>query len=196
MRARAGLIGSIALLAALALPPARAWPQAAGMAGVGSTFQVTTRAKVDAVDPATRAVTLIGADGRRFTVIAGPRVINFARIKAGDRVLAHYQESVAYVLSPPSAKAPPSSITTTETAAPAGAAPAGSVGAKLVVTGLVIAVDPARHVIRVVDPTGGAVTTAHVSGADAIRNLGQIKVGDTITAVVSQALALAIEPAA
>jgi hypothetical protein len=46
-----------------------------------------------------------------------------------------------------------------------------------------------------VNPSGGGVYTIHVTDPARQALLGQLKVGDTVTAVVSQALAVSIEPA-
>lgn len=184
----AGLLGAPPL-------PIAAYAQGGNQSGIGASDTVTARARVQSVDAATRAVTLVGPGGRVFTVIAGPQVINFDKIKAGDTVLARYVESVVYVLSPPGTKPPPSSLTTASVGAAKGATPSGAISGKLVVSGLVVGLDPGTHTIDLVNPTGGGVVTARVRSKAALRNFGQIKVGDTITAVVSQSLAVSLEPA-
>ena len=73
--------------------------------------------------------------------------------------------------------------------------PAGAVGAKLVVTGLVAGIDPADHSLRLVDPSGGELHTVHVVSQAGLQNFGLIKVGDRITAVATQAIAAVVEPA-
>lgn len=54
--------------------------------------------EVVAIDPATRKVTLKGADGRTATVTAGPEVKNFAQIKVGDRIRVQYSQTLALAL--------------------------------------------------------------------------------------------------
>ena len=56
------------------------------------------------------------------------------------------------------------------------------------VTGLVVSVNPAAHTISLVDPAGA------VKDPQYQQLLGMIKVGDTITAYVSEALVAAVEP--
>ena len=63
------------------------------------------------------------------------------------------------------------------------------------VTGLVVGIDPGNHTLQMVDPSGGAVTTAQVTSEAGLRNFDLIKVGDRITAVISAALAVALDPA-
>ena len=76
-----------------------------------------------------------------------------------------------------------------------GERPAGGVGAKIIVTGLVVGVNPVAHTISLVDPTGGEVRTLNVKDQQYQQMMGSIKVGDTITAVISEALVAAVEPA-
>jgi hypothetical protein len=76
-----------------------------------------------------------------------------------------------------------------------GQMPAGAAGAKMVVTGLVVGVDPVAHTVSIVDRSGGAIRTVDVVDPERQKQLGQIKVGDTITAVISEAVAVGVEPA-
>ncbi|HEX3349776.1 MAG TPA: hypothetical protein VHS58_16925 [Acetobacteraceae bacterium] len=164
------------------------------MAGIGRSATITARATVQSVDPATRGITLVGPAGNQISLVAGPQVVNFDKIKAGDTVIVRYQESVAYVLSPPNTKLPESSLTGAAVGAPKGGTPAGAVARRLVVTGLVVGINPSDHSLQLVDPSGGALRTIHVVSAEGLRNFDMIKVGDTITAVASQAIAAAVEP--
>ena len=49
--------------------------------------------------------------------------------------------------------------------------------------------------VEIVNPSGGGVYTVNVTDPARQALLGNLKVGDTITAVVSQALAVSITPA-
>jgi hypothetical protein len=72
----------------------------------------------------------------------------------------------------------------------------GGVGVRLTkVSGLVVGLDMAAHSIDIVNPSGGGVYTIDVTDPARIALLSQLKVGDTITATISQALAVSIEPA-
>ena len=53
----------------------------------------------------------------------------------------------------------------------------------------------AAHRLDLVNPSGGGVFTIDVTDPSRIAMLGSLKVGDTITAVVSQAVAGSVEPA-
>jgi hypothetical protein len=176
-------------------PPARA--QASGMAGVGETETVTIRATVKAVDMKTRTVTLVGPQGETKTMKVGEQVKNLAQVKPGDVVVARFYDSVAYVVAPPGTKLPEDAMAIAEAQAAPGERPAGGIGAKIIVTGLVVGVNPVAHTISLVNPppAGGEVRTLTVKNPEYQKMLPQIKVGDTITAVISEALVAAVEPA-
>jgi len=157
---------------------------------------VTLHAKITAIDPSTRAVTLAGASGHQVTVTAGPAV-RLEMLKVGDRVNAKYYRSVAFAVTPPQGGngVPVSDDQVTQVLAQPVQAP-GGVGVRVTkVSGTVVGVDLAAHSIDVVDPSGGGVYTLDVTDPSRIAMLGSLKVGDTITAVISQALAVSIEPA-
>jgi hypothetical protein len=176
-------------------PPARA--QASGMAGVGETETVSVRATVKAVDMKTRTVTLVGPQGETKTLKVGEQVKNLAQVKPGDTVVARYYDSVAYVIAPPGTKLPEDTLAAAAARAVPGEMPAGGVAEKIIVTGLVVGVNPAAHTISLVNPppAGGEIRTLTVKNPEYQKMLPQIKVGDTITAVISEAVVAAVEPA-
>jgi hypothetical protein len=176
-------------------PPARA--QASGMFGVGETGTVSERATVKAVDMKSRTVTLVGPQGETKTLKVGDQVQNLAQVKPGDVVVARYYESVAYVVAPAGTKLPENAMAMAEAQAVPGELPAGGAAAKIIVTGLVVGVNPVAHTISLVNPppAGGEIRTLTVKNPDYQKMLPQIKVGDTITAVISEALVAAVEPA-
>jgi len=59
---------------------------------------VKVSATVEAVDPATRSVTLKGPKGDLHTIVAGDEVRNFDQIKVGDKVTVKYLESLTIEL--------------------------------------------------------------------------------------------------
>jgi hypothetical protein len=63
------------------------------------------------------------------------------------------------------------------------------------VSGTVIGIDLAAHSVEVFNPSGGGIYTIDVTDPSRIAMLGSLKVGDTVTAVISEALAVSIEPA-
>ena len=61
---------------------------------------MTIHAKITAINPSTREVTLQGRSGNSVTVTAGP-VVRLDMLKVGDTVNAQYYRSVAFELSTP-----------------------------------------------------------------------------------------------
>ena len=172
-------------VAAALLPPysptARA--QASGMFGAGDTDTVSVRATVKAVDMKTRTVTLVGPQEKTK---AGDQVKNLAQVKPGDTVVARFYDAVAYVVAPAGTKLPENAMAMAEARAAPGELPAGGVGAKIIVTGLVVGVNPVAHTISLVNPppAGGEIRTLTVKNPQYQQMLPQIKMGDTITTVI------------
>ena len=190
MRVTACLALGLAGLAA----PATAWGQAAGMGGIGETHTITARAQVKAIDLPNREVTLTGPQGNVFVVHAGDAVRNLDKVKVGDTVIANYYASIALVLSAPGTKIPEDQATAAAARAPKGQLPAGAVATKVVVTGTVVGVDLEAHTISLVDPSGGMVHTFTVTNPQRQAALKRVKVGDTLTAIGTEAFAVALNP--
>jgi len=114
----------------------------AGCAGLGrpqtatQETLVTSTATVEAVNQATRQVTLSdNADGGSFTVTAGPEIRNLEQLAAGDTVqVDFYQSTTATMASPDDSGAPVTAVLAGR--APEGAKPGGvaAVTQSLVVT--------------------------------------------------------------
>jgi Cu/Ag efflux protein CusF len=198
-RAAAGPVAAILLFAAgpmlSAALPTSAMAQAAGMAGIGGSETVSVRATVKRVDLKSRMVTLVGPQGNTLTLKVSDEVANLPTVKPGAKVNVRYYASTAYVLSSPGAKLPDDSLTAAGVRTAPGQTPGGAVGTRLVVTGLVVGVDTGAHKIDLVNPSGGQVRTISVVTPEGQQNLKLVKVGDTITAVISEALAIALDPA-
>jgi Cu/Ag efflux protein CusF len=203
MRAILPLAGLAAtsLVAPLILPPAV--PSAAAQGNptisnvVPESAAVTIHAKITALNPKTRAVTLRGRDGSQVTVTAGPAV-RLQMLKVGDTVNAKYYRSVGFVVVPPSGgsgtPAPADDELAQVIARPA-QAPGGVAIRVTKVTGTVVGIDLASNSVEVVNPSGGGIYTVEVTDPARVAMLPNLKVGDTITAVISETLAVSIEPA-
>lgn len=157
---------------------------------------VTLQAKITAIDPSTRAVTLRGPDGNEVTVIAGP-MVRLDMLKVRQTVNVQYYRSVAFAVNPPQGGmgVPVSNNQITQFMAQPATAPGGVAVRVVKISGTVVAVDLSSNSISVVNPSGGRVMTIDVTDPSRIAMLPSLKVGDTITAVVSQVLAVSITPA-
>ena len=187
------LVGCLALGAAGLTAPVPAWGQASGMGGIGSSQTITARAKVQAIDLATREVTLVGPEGV-FTIHAGDAVRNLDKINVGDTVVATYYASIVLVLSAPGTQVPDNQVNAAASRAAKGQVPAAALRTKMVVTGTVVAVDLANHTISLVDPSGGMVHIFNVTDPRRQAALRRVKVGDSLTAIGTEAFAIALEP--
>jgi hypothetical protein len=189
---------SILLAAAFMLYPSLSTPasaQAAGMAGISASETISFRAKVTAIDLPSRTVTLVDAQGRTQTLKVGDEVRNLPQVKPGDTVNVRYHTSVTYVLSPRGTKLPDDSMTAAGARAAPGQKPAAAVGVSVVASSTVVGVDLAAHTLQLIDPTGGFIRTANVTTPEGQQSMKMIKVGDTITGVGSESIAIAVEPA-
>ncbi|HYI82206.1 MAG TPA: hypothetical protein VEX11_03225 [Acetobacteraceae bacterium] len=192
-----GVAAAAALTVAVsALPPAAPSAAAQGNNPVSSNVipeavATTVHAKIQKIDPQTRKVTLANPSGKSVTVTAGDAV-RLDMLKVGDTVNAKYYRSVAFMVSS-GTNAPPDA--SAQAVAQNATAP-GGVGVRLTrVSGLVVGIDLASNSVDMVDPTGGGVHTIHVTDPARAAMLGTLKVGETVTAVISETLAVSIEPA-
>jgi len=157
---------------------------------------VSFAAKIRSIDLVTREVVLAGRSGSPVTVVAGPAV-RLSMLKAGDTVSVKYYRSVAFLISAPqsSGGAPPPPASITAALARPTEAP-GGVGVRVTkVTGLVVGIDLAAHSVDLVAQGGGGVYTVEVTDPARVAHLSELHVGDAVTAVVSEALAVTITPA-
>jgi len=185
-----------ALLLLTGLHPAAAQPISTLQNVIPESEAVTLQAKISAIDPGTRAITLVGSTGNALTVTAGPAV-RLELLKTGQTVNAKYYRSVGFLVNAPQggSEVPASNDQIAQIIAQSAQAP-GGVGIRLTqVSGTVVGIDLSSHSINVVNPSGGLIYTIDVTDPARIAMLGSLKVEDTITAVVSQVLAVSIEPA-
>jgi len=185
---------AIAALSALALPAVAQTSSvtAASAPGKGAIAEtVKVDASITAIDKATRGVTLKGAKGEEVTVTAGPEVKNFDQLKVGDKVAIEYVRALALELK----KGGGLVVQRTEQAGAVGAKPgekpAGAVGRQVKVVADVIAVDPAKQVITLKGPQ----RTVELQIADA-EQFKRIAKGDQVEATFTEAVAIAVTPAA
>ncbi len=162
---------------------------APGKGVVAQTVQIT--ATITKIDPATRDVTLKGPQGNEITVTAGPDVKNFASLKVGDQVNLRYVEALTLELK----KGGGLVVQRTEQAGAAGAKPgaqpAGAVGREIKVVADVVAVDPAKQIVTLRGPQ--RTVELRIPDPEQFKRIAK---GDQVEATYTQALAIAVEPAA
>lgn len=158
--------------------------------------EVDIHAKITNINPSTREVTLQGRSGKSVTAVAGPNV-RLEMLKVGDTVNAQYFSSVAFQISKsqPGNAAPQNENQMAQIIAQPATAPGGVAVRLTRLQGLVVGLDLAANEVDMVNPSGGGVYTIEVTDPARQALLSQLKIGDTVTAVVSQTLLVSVEPA-
>ncbi len=161
-----------------------------GTAAGGRVEQVS--ATVTAVDAAARTVTLKNKKGEVDTIKVGPEVQNFDQIKAGDKVTLTVSVGVVLSMANPDAKAPEPTVTVQgQTAAP-GQKPAGDVTATVKGQVTIAAIDTKTRVVTLQGQEGRKYK---VTAGPKIP-LEKLKIGDKVNAEYTEAVAIAVTPAA
>jgi Cu/Ag efflux protein CusF len=189
----------VSVLAALALAvaappaPAQATKSSSVSTGPGTIKTVETTkatATVAAIDMATRTVSLKRADGSVIDVHAGEEVRNLDKVRVGDTVTAEYTEALSLSLKKGAAGVPRRVQSVEVARAPVGGQPSASVGVKTTVLADVIAVNGKNKVMTLRGPDGHTVDLK-VNDPEQIKN---IKAGDQVEAVYTQANAVSVQP--
>ncbi len=171
---------------------------AAGLASMPSTAMAqaktvssevrTETATVEAIEAATRTVTLKKADGTYVTVVAGPTISRFNEVKVGDKVTARYHETVVVRVKQPGESDVVSSATATT---PSGQAmPGGTKATQRTITATIAAIDMNTPAITFTGVNGWKYTSK-VQDKEA---LAKVKVGDKVDIVSTEAVAVSMEP--
>ena len=146
-------------------------------------------ATVSAIDAATRTVTLKAADGKEFSVVAGPEVRNFDQIKVGNEVVVGFLQALALDLKK-GGGAPREMVETVDAArAASGAQPGGAAARKVTVVADVTAVDAKTQTITLRGPR----RTVDLIVPDA-KQFKRVAVGDQVQATYTEAVAISVEP--
>jgi antitoxin (DNA-binding transcriptional repressor) of toxin-antitoxin stability system len=153
----------------------------------------TMTATVEAIDMATRLVTLSGPDGS-FTLQAGEQVRNLAQVKAGDKVTVEYYEGLVAEIVPSGAAPKEVDVTAAMVRAPAGERPAGAVGKAVSATVVIEHVDTVRNVVFFKGPLG-KTRVVKAMKPEFTTLLKKLKPGDQVNLTYFEALAVSVSPA-
>ena len=132
-------------------------------------------ATVEAIERASRQITLKNTDGTYEILDVPASVKRFDGLKVGDTVKARYYETVVFRLKEPGEKAVDSATGAT-TPTPGGAKPAGTMAAQRTITATITAIDPKVPSISFTGPNGWAYSTR----VEDKNNLSKVKVGDQV----------------
>jgi hypothetical protein len=157
--------------------------------GVVVADLLVVTATVEAIDPATRTVTLKGPEGRTRTLKVDHAVTNFDRVKKGDQVTAEYYEETAIFVRP-SAEPPTAGEAGAIEVAPRGTKPGVAAVDTVAVTAKVEAIDHQNRTVALRGPQGNTVTLK-VDGQ--VKKFDQVKVGDEVVVRHTEAVAIAVQ---
>lgn len=149
---------------------------------VAESKPVTVTATIEAIDPATRVVTLKGPDGNSVDVTAPEQMEGFKKLKVGDQVTATYYNAVAVQVRKPGAPAPSTEPSTTTSRKEF--TPGSETRRQQTFSVTVESVDPAAPSITVKGPKGRVVTFA----VQDPKNLENVKAGDTVDVTYYESL--------
>jgi Cu/Ag efflux protein CusF len=164
--------------------------KALGTASIKGTTRMT--ATVQDIDTATRTVLLKGTNGNIVEVEVGNEARNFDQLKVGDVVKVVYRESLTLSLKKNSGAMASAEERPTMERAPAGGKPGGTLGREVKIVADVIAVNPKSRTVELKGPKGNVVDLRVEDPAQ----LANIKKGDQVEVVYTEALAVSVEPVA
>ena len=183
-----------ATLAGSMLVAATAFAQGQPIVGISTVTTYSADARITAVDPANRTVTLAFTNGATAVRQVSPSVANFAQTKVGDMVSLAFEDRLTFVLSGPNTKTPGDRSTNVTVAAGTGTSAAGASAGQAIANWWVTAVNPTAGTISLVNPAGGEIRAYNVSTAEGRAQLPRVKPGDSVTAINSSVAVVAITP--
>ena len=153
---------------------------------VTSEMRVET-GTVEAIELASRTVTLRKPDGTVVTTVAGPDMQRLNEIKVGDKVTARYYENLIVRLKQPGE--PEVDMKSRGTTGSDQALPGGTRAKQRTITATITAIDPNTPSVTFTGPNGWKYTSK-VQDPEA---LAKVKVGDKVDIVWTEAMLVSVE---
>lgn len=154
-----------------------------------SSEMKTETATIETIDATNRVVTLKKADGTDVAVVAGPDIARFAELKVGDKVTAKYYENVVVRVKKPGE--PDTMSQVKGTTGSEQTLPGGTKAKQTTITATISAIDTTTPSITFTGPSGMKYTSK-VQDPEA---LAQVKVGDKVDIVWTEAMLVSLERA-
>lgn len=170
-------------VAMLLLTSAQASAQSKAIQGNSVTMTVT----VEALDQATRSMTVKDEKGIYETIQAPPEMKRFNELKVGDRITVRYYENVVIRLKKPG-EAPVDVLSGALTRGQ-GASPAGTLAEQRTITVTITAMDPKTQSATVKGPNG-YVYSRRVADK---KTFDSLKVGDQLDMTWTNAMLISAE---
>jgi hypothetical protein len=158
-----------------------------GEAGGTAVRTYELRATVVALDPQTRRLSLMSADGIKQTVRVGPEAANFAQLREGDELVVTLTEELAVAVVGAGEAAADQSAGLVALA-PVGAKPGGVLAGTRQLTATITALDPAKRQATLQFGDGTVKTVTVRPDVD----LTPRKVGDQVVIRLTESLALRV----
>jgi hypothetical protein len=156
---------------------------------------VSAKVTVKSIDAANRRLVVTNPAGEVFSMKVPAGIRNFNQIKVGDTIRVTYTRQTEIAISTPNTPLPADTEAVIAARSAKGQLPAAVVANHVVVTGAVLAIDMANHTLKIVNPKGGEVYTVAVQRADRQKAMSKLKVGDYITAYITESMVIAVHPA-
>jgi len=153
------------------------------------TDQVEAVVTVTKVDPKARTVTVRGPRGNLHTLNVPKESQNLDQVKPGDRFKITYAEAAVVALT--KGGEPAASVEENVELAPKGAKPGGYKVRTIKMSAVVDAIDYKNRYVALRGPKGN---TLALPVSDEVKNLESVKVGDRLSIVFTQGLALEMVP--
>jgi translation elongation factor P/translation initiation factor 5A len=150
-------------------------------------------ATVDAIDLATRTVTVSDGAGNEYVIEAGPEVRNLAQVKVGDEVVVSYYSALAAEFKKPGEGVQGVQAEAAAARAPIGERPAAATGKEVKATIVIDSIDAAENTVTFTGPRG--LRTVLVESPEGQEFIKQLKPGDEVELTYTEALAISVEPA-
>ncbi|MEA2803370.1 MAG: hypothetical protein QOE49_3465 [Rhodospirillaceae bacterium] len=182
--------------AGAALASSAAFAQNQATVGISTVTTYSADARITAVDPSARTVSLAFTNGATTTRTVSPAVADFSARKVSDMVSVGFEDRLTFVLSGPNVATPRDRDTSVTAAASTGQSAAGVSASEAIANWWVVGVNPAGGTISLVNPAGGEVRTYNVTTPAGREQLPRVKIGDSLTAINTQVLVVAITPKA
>ena len=147
----------------------------------------TETATIEAIEAASRTLTLKKPDGTFVTTIAGPDIKRFPELKIGDTVNARYYENVVVRVKAPGE---PDVVSSAKgTTGSEQVLPGGTKAKQLTITATITAIDQTTPSITFTGPNGWKYSSKVQDTAA----LAKVKVGDKVDIVWTEAVLVSVD---
>jgi len=180
------LAGAVLLASSCAMNKAETLPS------YSNSAQVTTTATVEAIDQATREVTLKLASGEQFSFVAGEAVKNLDQVRVGDQVKAVYAEAIAIEVRRADGSVPTVEVGGQSGTAAKGDKPAAGVVRELSMSASIEAIDRTNLRVTVKGPQGNL----RILQIKDPKKLENVQVGDMVYMTYAEAVGISVEKVA